>query len=103
MLVLYGRPTYEARFTGTADRWPREDRERVTPSAVLSLVSNPAFPRVAAIGIYLIDILGRPVDAIPQGQNTTISTEVRLTVAGTAVYRCRPCQAGNECQSPTEP
>lgn len=39
---------------------------------------------VAVIGLYILDILGRPVDAIPEGGNVEFIDEIRLTVAGTA-------------------
>lgn len=41
-------------------------------------------PRVAAIGTYIVDILGRPVSELPVGQNTRLLDEIRLTPAGTA-------------------
>lgn len=39
---------------------------------------------VAVIGLYILDILGRPVTAIPEGGNVEFIEEIRLTVAGTA-------------------
>ena len=39
---------------------------------------------VASLGIHIVDILGRPVTAIPPGQNVDILEEIRITVAGTA-------------------
>lgn len=39
---------------------------------------------VAVIGLYILDVLGRPVDAIPEGGNVEFIDEIRLTVAGTA-------------------
>lgn len=39
---------------------------------------------VSVIGLYILDVLGRPVDAIPQGGNVEFIDEIRLTVAGTA-------------------
>lgn len=39
---------------------------------------------VSVIGLYILDILGRPVDHIPQGGNVEFIDEIRLTVAGTA-------------------
>lgn len=39
---------------------------------------------VSVIGLYILDILGRPVDAIPAGGNVEFIDEIRLTVAGTA-------------------
>jgi sugar/nucleoside kinase (ribokinase family) len=40
--------------------------------------------RVASLGIHIVDILGRPVEKIPPGQNLEILDEIRITVAGTA-------------------
>lgn len=40
--------------------------------------------RVASLGIHIVDVLGRPVDAIPPGQGLGILEEIRITVAGTA-------------------
>jgi sugar/nucleoside kinase (ribokinase family) len=39
---------------------------------------------VSVIGLYILDVLGRPVDAIPPGGNVEFIDEIRLTVAGTA-------------------
>lgn len=39
---------------------------------------------VSVIGLYILDILGRPVAAIPSGGNVEFIEEIRLTVAGTA-------------------
>jgi len=39
---------------------------------------------VSVIGLYILDILGRPVTAIPEGGNVDFIEEIRLTVAGTA-------------------
>lgn len=39
---------------------------------------------VSVIGLYILDILGRPVDRIPDGGNVEFIDEIRLTVAGTA-------------------
>lgn len=41
-------------------------------------------PRIASIGVHIIDVLGRPVSAIPPGQNIALIDEIRVTVAGTA-------------------
>lgn len=40
--------------------------------------------RVASLGIHIVDVLGRPVSGIPEGQNLAILDEIRVTVAGTA-------------------
>jgi sugar/nucleoside kinase (ribokinase family) len=39
---------------------------------------------VSVIGLYILDILGRPVDHIPPGGAVEFIDEIRLTVAGTA-------------------
>lgn len=39
---------------------------------------------VSVIGLYILDVLGRPVDRIPDGGNVEFIDEIRLTVAGTA-------------------
>ena len=39
---------------------------------------------VVSLGIHIADVLGRPVTAIPPGQNLALLEEIRLTVAGTA-------------------
>ncbi|MDP9137822.1 MAG: sugar kinase [Pseudomonadota bacterium] len=39
---------------------------------------------VSVIGLYILDILGRPVARIPDGGNVDFIDEIRLTVAGTA-------------------
>ena len=39
---------------------------------------------VSVIGLYILDILGRPVTKIPDGGNVEFIEEIRLTVAGTA-------------------
>lgn len=39
---------------------------------------------VSVVGLYILDILGRPVTAIPEGGIVDFIEEIRLTVAGTA-------------------
>jgi sugar/nucleoside kinase (ribokinase family) len=39
---------------------------------------------VSVIGLYILDILGRPVSRIPERGNVDFIEEIRLTVAGTA-------------------
>lgn len=39
---------------------------------------------VSVVGLYILDILGRPVSRIPDGGNVAFIDEIRLTVAGTA-------------------
>src|SRR6185436_3100442 len=45
--------------------------------------SSPAVSTVAVIGPHLVDVLGRPVSEIPQGQGSVVLDEIRVTVAGT--------------------
>jgi sugar/nucleoside kinase (ribokinase family) len=40
--------------------------------------------KVVTLGIQIVDILGRPVSRIPDGQNVLLLDEIRITVAGTA-------------------
>lgn len=46
--------------------------------------SPPSLPTVICAGAYILDILGRPITALPTTQNSTPIEEIRLTVAGTA-------------------
>lgn len=39
---------------------------------------------VSVIGLYILDVLGRPVTRIPEGGGVDFIDEIRLTVAGTA-------------------
>lgn len=39
---------------------------------------------VSVIGLYILDVLGRPIDRIPDRGNVDFIEEIRLTVAGTA-------------------
>ena len=39
---------------------------------------------VSVVGLYILDVLGRPVERIPEGGNVEFIEEIRLTVAGTA-------------------
>jgi len=43
-----------------------------------------ASPLVVCLGAHILDILGRPVTAIPPGQGSVTLEEIRLTAAGTA-------------------
>ena len=40
--------------------------------------------QVASLGIHIVDILGRPVERVPEGQRVDLIKEIRITVAGTA-------------------
>lgn len=44
----------------------------------------PAGHDVSVIGLYILDVLGRPVTRIPERGNVEFIEEIRLTVAGTA-------------------
>ncbi len=54
----------------------------LTPDAAAG-GAGPA-SRVAVIGPHILDVLGRPVEAIPAGQGSARLTEIRATAAGTA-------------------
>lgn len=41
-------------------------------------------PTVACVGVYIVDVLGRPIDDIPSGQDLHLLQQIRITVAGTA-------------------
>jgi sugar/nucleoside kinase (ribokinase family) len=41
-------------------------------------------PRVACVGTYIVDVLGRPVSELPRGQQSRILEEIRITPAGTS-------------------
>ncbi len=41
-------------------------------------------PRVACVGTYIVDVLGRPVSELPRGQVSRRLEEIRMTPAGTA-------------------
>jgi len=45
---------------------------------------DPRLLRVACVGVYIVDCLGRTIDDLPRGQVSRIIDEIRLTVAGTA-------------------
>ena len=40
--------------------------------------------KVVTLGIQIVDILGRPVSQIPEGQHVALLEQIRITVAGTA-------------------
>ncbi|WP_406444056.1 carbohydrate kinase family protein [Streptomyces sp. NBC_00631] len=40
--------------------------------------------RVITMGVHVLDVLVRPVDAIPEGQGATLVEDIRMTAAGTA-------------------
>ena len=48
-------------------------------------------PDVACVGLTILDILGRPVERIPDGGDVAFIDEIRLTVAGTAAGAAIDC------------
>ena len=46
---------------------------------------------VSSIGFYVLDVLGRPVTAIPEGGRAAFIDEITLTVAGTAGATAAAC------------
>ncbi|WP_162795480.1 carbohydrate kinase family protein, partial [Nonomuraea lactucae] len=45
-------------------------------------VAPPA--TVATVGVHIVDVLARPVERIPEGQDTVLVDQIRLTAAGAA-------------------
>ncbi|MFF4776246.1 carbohydrate kinase family protein [Microtetraspora fusca] len=39
---------------------------------------------VVTLGVHIVDVLARPVDSIPQGQDTHLLEQIRITAAGAA-------------------
>jgi sugar/nucleoside kinase (ribokinase family) len=58
----------------------------VTAALPPDAAAPPAGPasRIAVIGPHILDVLGRPVEAIPAGQGSVRLSEIRATAAGTA-------------------
>jgi len=58
----------------------------VTAALTPDAAARPAGPagRIAVIGPHILDVLGRPVEAIPVGQGSVRLAEIRATAAGTA-------------------
>ena len=46
---------------------------------------------VSSVGLYIVDILGRPVTRIPEGGRADYIEEIRMTVAGTAGATALDC------------
>jgi sugar/nucleoside kinase (ribokinase family) len=40
--------------------------------------------RIVALGVHVVDVLARPVEAIPEGQGGVLVEEIRVTAAGSA-------------------
>jgi sugar/nucleoside kinase (ribokinase family) len=55
----------------------------MTPEA-LGEALRASHPNVAAVGTYIVDVLGRPVSELPRGQHSLLLDEIRMTPAGTA-------------------
>ncbi|MFD1536636.1 carbohydrate kinase family protein [Nonomuraea guangzhouensis] len=47
-------------------------------------MTEPIVPTVATVGVHIVDILARPVSHIPEGQDTALVDQIRLTAAGSA-------------------
>ncbi|NAZ37869.1 carbohydrate kinase family protein [Rubellimicrobium sp. CFH 75288] len=47
-------------------------------------MTDAAAPDASIIGLFILDVLGRPVERIPEGGRVEFIEEIRLTVAGTA-------------------
>jgi sugar/nucleoside kinase (ribokinase family) len=47
-------------------------------------MTAPALGPVTVVGAHILDVLGRPVEAIPPGQGSVRLSEIRATAAGTA-------------------
>jgi sugar/nucleoside kinase (ribokinase family) len=57
----------------------------VTGTPVTSTpVTGPPLGAVTVLGAHILDVLGRPVGAIPPGQGSVRLSEIRATAAGTA-------------------
>ncbi|MEI8108626.1 MAG: sugar kinase [Verrucomicrobiota bacterium] len=41
-------------------------------------------PTIVSMGLHILDVLGRHISEIPQGQNIALIDEIRITAAGTA-------------------
>jgi sugar/nucleoside kinase (ribokinase family) len=51
---------------------------------VLAAALRDSHPKVACVGTYIVDVLGRPISELPGGQASTYLDEIRMTPAGTA-------------------
>jgi hypothetical protein len=56
-----------------------EARDRGWPAS-----ADGALGPVTVLGAHILDVLGRPVEAIPPGQGSARLQEIRATAAGTA-------------------
>src|SRR4051794_13072888 len=78
-----------ARCTGTRSRSASRACSAATSSRTLPRRSRGSrtgrrVPDVVALGAHILDVLGRPVEAIPEGQGGALIEEIRLSPAGAA-------------------
>src|SRR3954453_11320380 len=78
-----------ARSTGMRSRSASRRCSAATSSRTLprrshASVTVPRVPDVVALGAHILDVLGRPVEAIPEGQGGALIEEIRLSPAGAA-------------------
>jgi len=52
--------------------------------ATLAATLRDSHPKVACVGTYIVDVLGRPVSGLPDEQASAFVEEIRMTPAGTA-------------------
>jgi sugar/nucleoside kinase (ribokinase family) len=50
----------------------------------LAAALRDSHPKVACVGTYIVDVLGRPVSGLPDEQASAFLEEIRMTPAGTA-------------------
>ena len=50
----------------------------------VSPLTTSSKPEVVTVGLHIVDILGRPVEAIPAGQGLALLEQITMTVAGTS-------------------
>jgi sugar/nucleoside kinase (ribokinase family) len=50
----------------------------------LAAALRDSHPKVACVGTYIVDVLGRPISELPGEQASAFVEEIRMTVAGTA-------------------
>ncbi len=50
----------------------------------LAVMADKGAPRVACVGVYILDLLGRPIERLPRGQVSQLIEQIRVTAAGTA-------------------
>ncbi|HEY4277151.1 MAG TPA: sugar kinase [Conexibacter sp.] len=60
------------------------DAAALDASALAALTAPRRPARIACVGVYIVDVLGRPVAELPRGQRSLPLDEIRITPAGTA-------------------